>query len=221
MEFIIAKELRLNKFTNQEYEYPKNSYKDKPLEWIKYWKKCLKDSGLEELNLINDTNGSCLINLNNIKDEDLEIILVKELKEIDLDKYEDEILPFDGGLVIKNETNKTIIQPQCCGDLGNIKDWLDTYSKVTNTWTKLWIGHPWIYIRKKNNNIELSNYNELEQEEPENIEVAYKIDTVIFSKKLNELIEKQKEVESRIKGILNKVSISNSNAIGKLLAGNF
>ena len=111
--------------------------KKPPLEWFKYWKKCLKDSGLENLNLINDTNGSCLINLNDIEDKDLETILIKNLEKVNLDKYEDEILPFDGGLVIKDKTNKTIIQPQCCGDLGNINDWLDINNKVKKSLDKV------------------------------------------------------------------------------------
>ena len=50
--------------------------------------------------------------------------------------------------------------------------------------------------------------------------MAYKINANIFTTNLNELATKQNQLANRIRKILAKMNISNSEEIGKLIAGN-
>lgn len=40
-----------------------------------------------------------------------------------------------------------LIEPTCCGDLGNLSEWREAAAYRQSAWKMLWIGHPWISVR--------------------------------------------------------------------------
>ncbi|APH43493.1 Uncharacterized protein A9P81_4066 [Leptospira interrogans serovar Copenhageni/Icterohaemorrhagiae] len=110
----------------------------------------------------------------NNRDLELETILKTELEEVKFDECEDQVGSLDGGIVIKSE-NSIIITPMCCGDIGNLREWEKILESQNNIWKQLWIGHPWIFYRRANGFIEISNYTESNLDDFNDIQVEYKL----------------------------------------------
>ena len=157
MELINTIEISPYDYANAEYEYPNGSSKDFPDEWDEFWKKCLADKNLENLKPIK--KGSYLVNVNSIKNSELKEILKNELKEVELDDYEEQVGKICGGIVIKTG-GEIRIEPTCCGDIGNLHSWEKIFENMNQDWRQLWIGHPWVFYRVENEMVEFSDYYE-------------------------------------------------------------
>lgn len=217
MELINTIEISPYDFANSEYEYPNGSSAELPDEWDKFWKRCLADKNLENLNSIR--KGSYLVDINSIKKSELKEILKSELKEIELDDFEEQVGRICGGIVIKIK-NKFPIEPTCCGDIGNLYEWEEIFENSDTNWKQLWIGHPWIFYRKANNEIEFSDYYEANIDEIKNIRSILKISIDDLKNKLEIAKNEQISFERKIQIILEEMGIKNSNRIAKLMTGN-
>ncbi|MGQ2841347.1 hypothetical protein, partial [Leptospira interrogans] len=89
-----------------------------------------------------------------------------------------------------------------------------------NIWKQLWIGHPWIFYRRANGFIEISNYTESNLDDFNDIQVEYKLPEEEFFLELKKIREQQDEFENRIYRILDKMKINKAKEISKLLTGN-
>jgi hypothetical protein len=128
-------------FQLQEREMPDEFHK-----WDNWWKDSIADSGITGLNpypigcwsteITKLTPGIIEIFLNKIYDINNAIKI--DLEEIGMGSLR-------GGYVL--EVSDTVrIKPECCGDLGAIKEW-DAASDWTNAKEMtLWIGHPWLEV---------------------------------------------------------------------------
>lgn len=116
--------------------------------------------------------------------------------------------------------DKFPIEPTCCGDIGNLYEWEEIFESSDTNWKQLWIGHPWIFYRKANNEIEFSDYYEVNIDEIKNIRSILKISIDDLKNKLDIAKNEQIDFERKIQIILEEMGIENSNQIAKLMTGN-
>lgn len=217
LELINTIEINPYDYSISEYESPNGSSKDLPNEWDKFWRKCLSDRNLQNLKSIR--KGSYLVDVSSIKESELIEIIKSELKDVDIDDFEEQVGQICGGIVIRID-NEYPIEPSCCGDIGNINGWKEIIGNSNKDWQQLWIGHPWVFCRIVNDEIEFSDYYEANIEDIENIKAALKIPVKFLKSSLDRITEEQIEFEARIQIALDEMGIKNSKRIAKLMTGN-
>lgn len=217
MELINTIEISPYNYKILDHESPKGRRKDFPDEYETFRKKCLSDTNLENLNPIK--KGSDLVDIETIKNQELEKIIKNQLKDVDLEDYEEQVGRIEGGIVIKIE-NEFPIEPTCCGDIGNISEWEEIFENKTDSWNQMWIGHPWIFYRRINDTIEFSDYSDVNVQDLKEIKTLLILEADELDKKLKVLKEQQVAFEKRIKLVLDKLKIKNSKEIAKLMTGN-
>ncbi len=197
-------------------EYLKNKIDQKT-----YWLKCLTESNLENLQPIKEN--SYFVDVETISDEALTIILDKELEvllekninEINWEEYKDEQVFLHGGLVLEYE-NKVIIEPTCCTDLGDISNWEEIKTAPEDKWIMLWIGHPWIFYRRKNTIIEFSDYTQTEK----GLFPKYQLNLAEFYQALEKIKLKKAQFEKRVKQILEEMNLKHAAEIAQGITAN-
>lgn len=204
-------------YANSEYEHPKGSVLELSEEWNKFWKRCISDKNLGKLNAIR--KGSYLVDIETISDNELEEIVKNKLKEVDLEDYEEQVSKMDGGIVIC-ENNTFLIEPTCCGDIGNIKEWEHIFDDKSSDWFQLWIGHPWVFYKRENDKIEFSDYTESNLKNSKDIRSKFHFLAEELKKELERIRAQQNHFEIRIRKALDKMGITDSEHISKLMTGN-
>ena len=217
LELINTIEINPFDYANFEYNYPKGSPEQVANDKHKFWKKCLSNKNIDSLESIR--KGSYLVDVNSIKNFELKEVLKNELKEVELEDFEQQVGMICGGIVIKLN-NKFPIEPTCCGDIGNISEWEEVLENSNKDWSQLWIGHPWVFCRIENENIEFSKYYEKNIEEIKKIETVLKWPISDLKHKLNIIKKEQIKFEKKIQLALEEMGIKNSNRIAKLMTGN-
>jgi hypothetical protein len=202
-------ELNASEYTDEEYPYPNGSRYEFPREWRDYWKTSLKDSGLTEVEQI--ITGIPFVNIATIEDSELNTIVEVQLADTSLENLE-EIIPFEGGIVV--ELNDLNIIPQCCVSLSDFQEWEEILKCEPNEWTQIWIGHPWIFARIKNNSIEFSDY--CEQNNWDN-GPKFSIDFESFKEAFGVMSKEIKDFKMRVVKALKKKEVVNSTRIADVL----
>ncbi len=213
MEILIVIEIQPFDYSKNNYTTPKGSIIAKPNEWSDYWFKSVSDS---KLNIKPIELGSWLVDIQSLNINNLKIIIEKHFEEIDLVNFEDELLAFSGGIVIR-ENNKILIEPQCCADLSDIYKWKNL--KDNNIYNQLWIGHPYIYYKIKNDTILFSEYTEQDDIDIENIVEKFKINKQEFLSETPKIEIIINEFKKKILQILNEMKMSNAEKISEILIG--
>jgi hypothetical protein len=143
IELIPVLKLEPFRFAAEDRSSPFRIYEEMPEEWYRYWLESLADSGITGLMPVergswhvptSEFTGPVLLG------RLLEVIfqnLVKAGFSIDLD-----CLPLDGGLALRCQSQNVLIEPGCCGDLGNVASWREAVGHRQAEWRPLWIGHP-------------------------------------------------------------------------------
>lgn len=214
MELINTIEISPSEYSNNDYKSPDSSFLESKIEWYNYWKKCINDSNLTELEPIE--KGSYFVDLNTINDNSLKIILLKALEEINIKNIDDEILPFNGGIVLKINDQK-FIEPNCCCDIGNLADWVDILIAKKEEWHQLWIGHPWIYFKIVDDLIYFSDYTD--ENNSLNIKEKFSISRNVLGEKLKKIQQQRKEFRLKIERNLIELNIQQPDKIANLLTG--
>jgi len=204
-------------FANTEYESPNGSWKDLPDAWDEFWRRCLADKNLENLQAIR--KGSYLVDIEAISQKELEAIIKNELEGVDLEDYEEQVGIICGGIVVKVE-DRFLIEPSCCGDIGNIVEWENIFTNENPNWKQLWIGHPWIFYRNVNGVVEFSDYYEANIEDVENVKSLMKVSVNDLKAQLKTIKAQQIEFENKIQDVLVAIGLQNSKQIAKLMTGN-
>jgi hypothetical protein len=207
----------INTIEINPYDFSTGEY-ESSVEKDQFWIKCISGKNLGRLKAIK--KGSYLVDIGTINDDELEEILKNELKDVELPDIEEQVGSISGGIVLE-ESDVIYIEPNCCGDIGDIKGWEDILEKKPTEWNQLWIGHPWVYCRNNNGIIEFSDYTESNPEDFTNIKVLIGISEVEIQKELEKIRLQQNDFECRIKKTLDKMGIENSEQISKLMTGNF
>lgn len=147
-------------YTEHTYDSPNGSLADFPEEWNTYWQKCLSDSGLGHLKAISP--GSYFVDIRQLQASDLRIMLKRLLTDVETPV--DELNPLCGGIVITNK-DEFLLYPMCCGDLESVQQWESIQELEAGKWHQLWIGHPWVYVRREQGMIAFSDYTEKNPED--------------------------------------------------------
>lgn len=217
MKLINTIEVSPYDYSEKEYESPKGSSLELPDEWNEFWIKCISDKKLGNLTAIR--KGSYLVDIETINDEELEEIVKNELKEVELDDFEEQISKIYGGIVII-ENGIPLIEPTCCGDIGNLNEWESIFEDKSSAWHQLWIGHPWLFYKKEKGYVDFSNYTELNLDDFKDIKSKFQFSEEELKKEIERIRIGQNIFENRICEILNKMGINNSERIAKLMTGN-
>ena len=215
MQLIYTIEITPYSFANDKYDMPNGGSRELPEEWYQYWKNCLAEKNLGRLEPIRKT--SHLVNIETINDDELEEILKHEFR--DMESIVEDVCKMDGGIALI-ENNELYIEPQCCGDLANIREWENIFNSEENSWHQIWIGHPWVCYRKNNGRIEFSVYIEPAQTYPDDYEVLVTVSESDLQTEIIKIRQLHNDFEHRIRKTLDKMGIADSEAISKILTGN-
>ncbi|MDV7698992.1 hypothetical protein N6B72_18895 [Chryseobacterium soli] len=203
------------KYSKEEYGLPEVSDLPNPEEWYKQWIKAVSTIDLDFHTIDGE---SYFVDIETIDDRNLKIILEVDLQGIDLDDFKDQIMPFDGGIVLK-ENDKILIKPTCCGDIGNIKEWQRILENESKEWSDLWIGHPFVFYKKDNGKIQFSDYSDLNLNEFLDIKPIFEIDESNLRIEFEKVKQQQIKFKIKISEILKKMKIDDSERISELMTG--
>lgn len=217
MELILTIEIGPYDFARNDYKSPRISLEEGPEAWNDFWLKSIADSGLGNLKAVK--KGSYLVDITTINETELEIILQQQLADVEWEFFEEQIAKLSGGIICK-ENNQVHIEPMCCGDLGNTKDWEQIIETGSHQWKQLWIGHPWIFYRKNNDIIEFSDYTESNIEDFKDNKPVFFVSETDLKNQLSKIRKQQNVLEHNIQKILEKMDISHSVTIAKMMTGN-
>lgn len=204
-------------YAKNEYESPSVSKAENPKGWSDFWYKCISDSNLQDLQPIE--LGSYLVDINKIGEPELKTIIEKELKDVDLSDYQEYVGQIIGGIVVL-ENEKIILEPTCCGDISDIQNWEEIGNAELNKWIQLWIGHPWIFYKRTDNYIAVSDYTDYNLEDFKDISEKHKFSEQELLSEIKISRKTQIEFENRISKILKEMGINNADEIAKLMTGN-
>lgn len=133
---------------------PTMSLIDDPSAWAHYWLQSLVDSKITGLLPIK--KASWLVATSSFTPEN-QATLDTLLKIMWRD---DETPSLSGGLALVDDEGPVWLEPSCCCDFGNIRDWETLVCSPPSEWTMLWIGHPWVYVRLDGAQVVFSDYSE-------------------------------------------------------------
>jgi hypothetical protein len=215
MKLINTLEINSYEYSKNEYSFP-NRESATPSEWNDFWLKCISDSGLGGLKSL--YHGSNLVNIETIKSEQLIEILKKELTRIDPDEFEEQAEHLCGGVAIEVADN-IVITPSCCGDLGNLSGWEDIFQTEADTWQQLWIGHPWIFYKRTNGNVEISDYSDLNLEEFTEIKAIYTLPEKELAEEVKRMRRVQDDFTATVRSLLSEMKVANAKNISNSMTG--
>jgi hypothetical protein len=215
IQLINAIEIAPLKYKKGEHELPEVSDPPNPEEWYRKWVKAVS---IIDLDFDTIDKNSYFVDIENIDDRNLKIILEIDLQEIDLDACEDQIMPFDGGIVLKSN-DKILLKPTCCGDIGIIKEWQRILENESKEWTDLWIGHPYVFYKKENGKIQFSDYSDLNLSEFLNIEPIFEIEESNLRIELEKVTQHQINFKNKIINTLQEMNVENAERISELMIG--
>lgn len=159
------------------------------------------------------------MDIETINEEELIEILKNELSEVELMDFEEQVGKIFGGIALE-ENNTIFMEPQCCGDMGNITEWESISEAELNVWNQLWIGHPWVYYRKSNGIIEFTNYRESNPGDFKDRDILVRVAESDLQMELKKVRKQQNDFEYSIRKALEKMGIANAGQISKLMTGN-
>lgn len=215
MKLINAIEVSPLKYSKEEYELPEPSDYPDHNEWCRKWEETVSKLDLGFHTIQKD---SYLVDIETIDDENLQMILETNLQEIDLEEFEDQIIAFDGGIVLK-DNDQVLITPTCCGDIRNIKEWKKIFDNKTSDWSEIWIGHPWIFYKKENGKIQFSDYSELNIKDTIDIQPIFEVKESELKIEFEKVMQHQIKFKNKITEILKKMNIENAGKISELMTG--
>ncbi|WP_336716925.1 hypothetical protein [Chryseobacterium mucoviscidosis] len=190
------------KYSQEDYEIPELSDSSSSEERDDRWRKAISTLDLN-LKLIEED--SYFVDIETIDDENLKIILkiVFDDRDIDIEE-ENYLMLFDGGILLKKD-NELLLEPQCCADLEDIKNWEYIFKNSSSDWSQLWIGHPWIFYKKENGKIQFSDYTEDLLNEWENRQSVFEVDELDLQIEINKIKERQIHFNDRVIKLLTEI----------------
>ena len=152
--------------------------------------------------------------LSKVSDELIIETINIHIEEIEPKNYHDQISPFDGGLRIVK--NGMIIEHQCCSELNDYLNWKKIITDKTAKWKEVWIGHPSIYYRYNGNEIELSEYYDINPNyEDIEIKMTFEISEFLFN--LEKALLELYKFKERVYKLIEQGNYQNKEILKKLL----
>ena len=159
-------------------------------------------------------------------------INISAIEEVDLEKFiqvlwkdkwkstTEKVSTLFGGMVIENLKDKQqTIHHQCCGEILDYQYYLSVLEDKNPDWKQIWIGHPWIFGKVKDDRLYLTSLLQCNKEEVDQLEelTIYEFDLRLFQQKMNKALEKLKAFEKKIATILKKKQLVFSKEIADIL----
>jgi hypothetical protein len=161
-ELIPVLELEPASYATHSHASPCVSALEDVAGWDAYWRASLADSGITDLTPWR--RGSWNVPLTEFSaSETLRTVLRHELRDAP-DWDLDHIGPLSGGYILVHEG--IVMEPGCCGDFGNLADWMRAAECTSETWEMLWIGHPWSHVRATGDDLHIAEPSEESETSP-------------------------------------------------------
>ena len=206
-------EILPSEYSDQEYEYPDGNDSNYTIAWEDFWVKSLRSKKLENLKSIEA--GSFLVDISSIEINELEEIVKNKLENFSLENWKEEV-QMCGGIAIQ-VNNEFPIRAQCCGDLGDLSGWESIINEATEEWQFLWIGHPGVFYRTKNSNIEFSTYYEDGNQNGKDITPILSLVVNEFEKEICKVKNEQVKFGERVRKVLEKMKVKNAKQIAQVI----
>jgi hypothetical protein len=188
------------RYSKEKYEIPELSDLSNSEDLHERWPKAIATLNL---NLDSIKIGSYFVDIENVDDENLKIILKVVFEDSEIEGT-DFLASFNGGLILM-ENNEILIEPTCCSDLENLRDWQYIFENNSSGWSQLWIGHPWVFYKKENGKIQFSDYTEHMLSELKNIQSVFEVDEFDLQIEINKMKEQQIHFNNRVIKLLKEM----------------
>lgn len=156
---------------------------------------------------------SCELDISEIPGELILPIIQNHIKNTSLD----EIQSIEGGLRI--DIGNQELEWTCCENITDFYHWEETLQTTNEDWNYLWIGHPWIYFRLKNDKIQFSNYTDDTEIVPEKLTVKLELDYSEFKRQLQIKCLEMKAFKQKIRSAINSNELENREMIIERIVG--
>lgn len=136
-------------------------------------------------------------------------------------ELDERISALSGGLAV-HDGDTLLIEPSCCGDLGNLNDWRDAVRERGAEWQDLWIGHPQLRFRAAIDDTEIHETQEYElPKNPRHFAVSLQKLSDAIADARAELVRFQQVVKESLSAIasLSTYSQQEFNKLARLLVG--
>lgn len=154
MRLIPTVELEPGQYASEDRPCPASA--DSDAAWDAWFVTCLADAGIHELRPIRPR--SWLVSAEHlVQARTIERIFAAQF-ELSLSEAADDPDqwgPLRGGFALQRGA-EILVEPGCCGDLGNLSEWRRAVDAAEDSWVTLWIGHPWRSIRRAGAQVEIS-----------------------------------------------------------------
>lgn len=188
------------RYSKEEYEIPELSDSPSAEALHERWQNAIATLNLD-LNPIK--KGSYFVDIETVDDENLKIILKVVFNDIETED-EDYLMLFNGGLILKKD-DEILLEPTCCVDLADLKEWEYIFENNSSGWSQLWIGHPYVFYRKNKGKIEFSEYMELMLTELENIQPVFEVDESELKIEVDKIKTQQINFNHRVIELLKEI----------------
>jgi hypothetical protein len=210
LELIPVLKLEPVRFAAGDRSAPSRIYEHVPEEWYHYWLESLADSGITGLMPIE--RGSWHVPTSEFTGP---VLLGRVLEELFQRLSEAgfsiglECLPLDGGLALRCQSQNVLIEPGCCGDLGNVASWREVVGYRRAEWHPLWIGHPALSVLYRAPRLIISSPHDAEDPMarwavyPDQLQAAIEaaeIELERFARQIEIALPSDYKVESRLMG---------------------
>ena len=187
-------------YSKEDYEIPELSDSPTSKEQDERWRKAISTL---DLNLKPIQEGSYFVDIETLDDENLKIILKIIFDDPDIEE-ENYLMLFNEGILLKKD-EKFLLEPQCCADLEDIKNWEYIFENTSSDWSQLWIGHPYVYYRKNKGKIQVSDYTDYMLSELKSIESVFEIDESDLKIEMNKVKIQQIKFLNRVISLLKEM----------------
>jgi hypothetical protein len=157
-------EFEPGRYQREGRAYPRVSSQEGPDAWQHYWLVSLSDAGIDELMPIR-TASWLVATATLTRPATLHRLIERTLAACDLqaERLPDALdgsplheclSPLDGGFVIGSR-GRSLAEPACCGDLGNLAGFRDALKLDDDGWHPIWTGHDGALVEARRGGLEL------------------------------------------------------------------
>jgi hypothetical protein len=215
VELIPVVELEPFAFATSDRKHPSSTGPDEPQEWSQYWYDALADSGVVGLTPLRP--GSWHVPVAAFTNP----VVLGQFLEVEIRRSDgiealtdpDQWSTLSGGLALCSG-GEVLIEPTCCGDLGNLSDWRNAVVYRQADWMMVWIGHPWVSVRF---DLDQLIFSEPHESNPSNARWA--ISPEILDKAVTNAEVELEVFARRLHSNLTEMGVLEANPVARKMAG--
>jgi FtsZ-binding cell division protein ZapB len=83
-------------------------------------------------------------------------------------------------------------------------------------WQQIWIGHPWIFYRRVNGSVEISDYSNLNLEDFKDIKAVHTLPENELAEEVKKIRRVQNNFTEKVRAVLTKMNVANADDISKV-----